>query len=160
MKPFEYLPGASRRGPFSPGMSGTFAFSLFNTQFFNFYFLLVPAAPLTRHLRFLHPGCLSGTERSRPTFSSRFAPAIEDSDPIGKRSACAERPLLHHAWSVCVMKSLFSSPSSPRTIRKWRLSHPGRFCRTHAASHFYLTFPRVRQKASNYPPQEWDTRRQ
>jgi len=32
-------------------------------------------------------------ERSRPTFSSRFAPAIEDSDPVGKRSACAERNL-------------------------------------------------------------------
>src|SRR5258708_23440307 len=44
MKPFEHLRGASRRGPFSPGMSGTFVFSLFNTQFFIFYFFLVPAA--------------------------------------------------------------------------------------------------------------------
>jgi hypothetical protein len=44
MKPFEYLPGASRPGPFSPGMSGTFVFSLSNIQFFNSYFLLVPAA--------------------------------------------------------------------------------------------------------------------
>jgi|SRR5712664_1471963 len=110
MKPFEYLRGASRRGPFSPGMSGTFAFSLLNTQFFILYFLLVPRPPLTRHLRFLHPGCFCGTERSRPTFSSRFAPAIEDSDLVGKASACGERPLLHPAWYVCVMESLCSPP--------------------------------------------------
>src|SRR5467141_499834 len=38
-----------------------------------------------RHLRFLHPGCRYGIERSRPTFSSAFAPA--------NASACAERPL-------------------------------------------------------------------
>jgi len=51
----------------------------------------------------LRPSALSPTserastarhfERSRPTFSSRLAPAIEDSDPVGKRSACAERNL-------------------------------------------------------------------
>src|SRR5258708_3187109 len=28
------------------------------------------------------------SERSRPTFSSAFAPAIDDSDPVGKASAC------------------------------------------------------------------------
>jgi len=36
-----------------------------------------------RHLRYVHPGWFYGTERSRPTFSSAFAPA--------NASACAVR---------------------------------------------------------------------
>src|SRR5258708_4937854 len=49
--------------------------------------LTVPqrARPPHRYLRGLHPGWFYGIERSRPTFSSRLAPA--------KRSACAERNL-------------------------------------------------------------------
>src|ERR1700682_1086838 len=55
----------------------------------------------------LAPPAPRHSERSRPAFSSASAPAIEDSDPIGKASACEERPLRHHARFVCVMKSLF-----------------------------------------------------
>jgi hypothetical protein len=101
MKPFKYLLGASRRGPFTPGMSETLAFSLFNAQFFIFYFFLVPAAsPSPAIWVFCIPGCFCATDRSRPTFSSRFAPAIEDSDPIGESglSSCFRRKKIGLNW--------------------------------------------------------------
>ena len=50
-------------------------------------------------------------ERSRPTFSSAFAPAHSSPSRAFcgmNASACAERPLHHHARILCVMKSLFS----------------------------------------------------
>src|SRR5258708_23742700 len=62
----------------------------------------------------LAPPAPRHSERSGSTFSSAFAPAIEDSDLVGKASACAVRPLSHHARFVCVMKSLFVMfPSRP-----------------------------------------------
>src|ERR1700687_5558015 len=88
-----------------PSPSSTFL-SKYIRQVYTFLFPVAKKSPASRS-----PGTRH-SERGRPACSSAFAPAVEDSDSVGKASACAERALRHHARFVCVMKSLFSSYAS------------------------------------------------